>query len=171
MTSFYPPSTVAYPLLNQLLYSLMPLPVPSTASEFSLTSTPVSSCDAAATTTSLPVSSETATTSTSTLPPISSLMTAPKLLLHPSTHLLLILLRLHLTLQLFLSLFCHKAMSPLHPIYRNTLASVSSPTICNPESPVISNVHNCPQVKLVHPSAELSTLLCINRNFLNIIKL
>ena len=76
MTSSYPPSTVAYPLLNQLLDSLMPLPVPSTASTFTLTPMPVSSCDAAITTTSLPVSSVTATTSTFTLPPISSLMSA-----------------------------------------------------------------------------------------------
>ena len=75
MTS-YPPSTVAYPLLNQLLDSFMPLPVSSTASTFTLTPLPVSSCHAATTTTSLPVLSATATTSTSTLLPISSLMTA-----------------------------------------------------------------------------------------------
>ena len=76
MTPPCPPSTVAYPLLNQLLDSLMPLSVSSTASTFTLTSMLVSSCDAATTTTSLPVSSATAITSTSTLPPISSLMTA-----------------------------------------------------------------------------------------------
>ena len=79
MTSPYPPSTVAYPLLNQLLDSIMPLPVSFTSSTFTLTSMPVSSCDAVPTITSLAVSScdaATATTSTSTLPPISSLMTA-----------------------------------------------------------------------------------------------
>ena len=76
MTSSYPPSTVANPLLNQLLDPLMTLPVSSTASTFTLTSMPVSSCDAATTTTSLPVSSATANTSTSTLPLISSLVTA-----------------------------------------------------------------------------------------------
>ena len=86
MTS-YPPSTVAYPLLNQLLDSFMHLPVSSTASTVALTSMPVSSCDtaptitslpvsSATTTTSLPVSSASATTSSSTLPPISSLVTA-----------------------------------------------------------------------------------------------
>ena len=76
MTSPHPPSTVAYHLLNQLLDSLMPLPVSSTASTFTLTSMPVSSGDAATTTTSLPVSSATATIHTSTLPPISSLIAA-----------------------------------------------------------------------------------------------
>ena len=76
MTSSYPLSTVAYPLLNQLLDFLMPLPVSSTAPTFTLTSMPVSSCDAATTTTSLPVSCATATTSTSALTQISSLMTA-----------------------------------------------------------------------------------------------
>ena len=76
MTSPYPPSTVAYPLLIKLLDSLMPLTVSSTASTFTLTSMPVSSCDTATINTSLPVPSATTTTSTSTFPPSSSLMTA-----------------------------------------------------------------------------------------------
>ena len=144
MTSPYPSSTVAYHLLNQHLDSLMPLPVSSTASTFTLTSMPVSSCDTATTITSLPVSSATATTSTSTLPPISSLMTAAvQPFLHPFTHLLLIFLCLHLTLQFFL--FCRKMLSPLLPIYNSILPSVSSPTICNKESPAIQNVHNYPR--------------------------
>ena len=77
MTSPYHPSTVAYPLLNQLLDYLMPLPVSPTSSTITLTSMPVS-CDIAPTTTPLPVSSSeaaTATLSTSTLLSISSLMT------------------------------------------------------------------------------------------------
>ena len=60
MTSSYPPSTVAYPLLFQLLNSMLPVPVFSTSSTFTWLSSSVSSA--------------TTTTSTSTLLPISSLM-------------------------------------------------------------------------------------------------
>ena len=54
---------MAYPLLNQMLDSLLPVPVSSSATAFTLPPLPVSSRDTATT-----------TTSTSTLPPISSLM-------------------------------------------------------------------------------------------------
>ena len=146
MTSPYPPSTVAYPLLNQPLDSLMPLPVSSTSSTFTMTSMPVSSCATTTTTTSLPVSARdaaTTTTSTSTLPPISSLMSAAVQTSHPFTHLLLIFLRLLPTLKL--SLFCHRMLSLLLPIYNKFLPSASSPTICNNETPAIQNVQNCPR--------------------------
>ena len=63
MTSSYPPSTVAYPLLTQLLGPFMPVTVSSTSSTFTLPPPSVSSGDTATT-----------TTSTSTLPSISYLM-------------------------------------------------------------------------------------------------
>ena len=84
MTSSYPHSTVAIHLLNQLLDSLIPVPVSSTSSTFTLPSLPVSSRDA-----------ETTTTSTSTLPPISSLIsTAVQTFSPPFNRLLLIFLPL-----------------------------------------------------------------------------
>ena len=83
--SDYPPSSLAYPLLNQLLDSLLPLPVSSTSSTFTLSTMDTSS--------SLSVASSSFVSSTSPLqPPPSSLLvtTTPSLqitvlssLLHP----------------------------------------------------------------------------------------
>ena len=86
--SDYPPSSCAYPLLNQLLDSLLPLPVSSTSSTFTLstmdTSLPVASSSntslsvASSSATSLPVasSSSPSVSSTPTLqPPLSSFVT------------------------------------------------------------------------------------------------
>ena len=95
--SDYPPSSLAYPLLNQLLDSLLPFPVSSTSSTFTLSTMDTSS--------SLSVASPSYVSSTSTLqsppsallvtttpslqlPVLSSLpppalMTAPTLSLHP----------------------------------------------------------------------------------------
>ena len=65
--SSYPPSTLAYPLLNQLLDSFLPFPVSSTSSTFTLSSIDTSS--------PLSVASLVSTTSAVQLPPISSLLT------------------------------------------------------------------------------------------------
>ena len=84
--SSYPPSTLAYPLLNQLLDSFLPFPVSSTSSTFTLSSIDTSS--------PLSVASLVSSTSSVQLPPISSLpvlssslqtpvsMTDPTLSLH-----------------------------------------------------------------------------------------
>ena len=63
----YPPSTLAYYLLNQLLDSFIPFSVSSTSSTFTLSSTDASS--------PLSVASLVSSTSTVQLPPISSLLT------------------------------------------------------------------------------------------------
>ena len=143
MTSSYPPSTVANHLLTKLLNSLLPVPVSSTSSTFTL-SPPT-------------VSTATTPASTSTLPPISSLMsTAVQTSLPPFSCLLPLFPLLLLQLQLFL--FCHKMLSPRLHIYNNMLPSVSSQKYCNKESPSIQNDLNWPQVMLVHTSEESSTL-------------
>ena len=84
----YPPSTVAYPLLNQLLEFLLPSPVSSTSSTFTLptVATPSSSSTSSSSTSSSSTSSSTplqptvasvtstvfSSTSATSLPPISS---------------------------------------------------------------------------------------------------
>ena len=62
-SSSYPPSTLAFSLLNQLLHSLLPVPVSSTSSTFTLSMSSIPSLDTA-----------TITFTSSTLPPISYLM-------------------------------------------------------------------------------------------------
>ena len=68
----YPPSTLAFLLLNQLLDSFLPFSVSSTSSTFTLSSTDASSPDASSL---LYVASLVSSTSTVQLPPISSLLT------------------------------------------------------------------------------------------------
>ena len=65
--SSYPPSTLAYPLLSQLLDSFLPFSVSSTSSTFTLSSTDASS--------PLSVASLVSSTPTAQLPPISNLLT------------------------------------------------------------------------------------------------
>ena len=65
--SSYPPSTLAYHLLNQLLDSFLPFSVSSTSSTFALSSTDASS--------PLSVASLVSSTSAVQLPPVSSLLT------------------------------------------------------------------------------------------------
>ena len=78
MTS-YPPSTLAYPLLNQLLDSSLPFPVSSTSSTFTLptvaatsSSLPISSSSASSTVVSVISSNVASVTSAVSLSPISS---------------------------------------------------------------------------------------------------
>ena len=78
MTS-YPPSTLTYPLLNQLLDSSLPFPVSSTSSTFTLptvattsSSFPISSSSASPTVVSVISSNVASVTSDVSLPPISS---------------------------------------------------------------------------------------------------
>ena len=154
MTSSHPPSTVAYPILTQLLDSILPVPVSSTSSTFTLPSS---------------VSSATTTTSTSTLPPISSLMSTAVQTSLPFSRLLPLFLPLLLPPQLFF--FTHTMLSPRLHICNSILPFVSSQMICNKESPAIQSALNCSQVKLVHPSEESSTLPFLNRNSNSIILL
>ena len=81
--SEYPSSSLAYPLLNQLLDSLTPFPVSSTASTFTLSTMDTSSSVVSSTNTSSSVtssSSSSSVSSTSTLqPPLSSLVTTTTL--------------------------------------------------------------------------------------------
>ena len=65
--SSYPPSTLAYPLLNQLLDSFLPFSVSSTSSTFALPSSDASP--------PLSVASLVSSTSAVQLPPVSSLLT------------------------------------------------------------------------------------------------
>ena len=94
--SSYPPSTLAYPLLNQLLDSFLPFSVSSTSSTFALSSTytssPLSVASLVSSTSAVqlpPVSSLLTTTASTTLPVLSSSlqppvsMTDPTLSLHP----------------------------------------------------------------------------------------
>ena len=80
--SDYPSSSLAYPLLNQLLDSLLPFPVSSTSSTFTLSTMDTSLSVASSSDTSLSVapssssSSSSSVSSTPTLqPPLSSLVT------------------------------------------------------------------------------------------------
>ena len=150
MTSSYPPSTVAYPLLKQLLDS-MPLTVTSTSSTFTL---PPSS-DYFATT----------TTSASTLPPISFIMSTDVQTFPPSQKsfsLSLPLLQQHF-------LFCLKMLSPRLHISSNILPSVSSPMICNKEShpkrpQLPPGEAGTPVRRIVHTAVYKQNLLQYNNN-------
>ena len=75
MTS-YPPSRVAYPLLNQLLDSFLPFPVSSISSTFTLPTVATPSSSSTSSSTTLPtvayVTSLVSSTSAASLPPISS---------------------------------------------------------------------------------------------------
>ena len=75
--SDYPSSSLAYPLLNQLLDSLLPFPVSSTSSTFTLSTMDTSLSVTSSSDTSLSVaSSSSSVSSTTTLqPPLSSLAT------------------------------------------------------------------------------------------------
>ena len=77
MTS-YPPSTLAYPLLNRLLDSFLPFPVSSTSSTFTLLIDATSSSSPTSSSTTLPtvasVTSLVSSTSAVPLPPISSVL-------------------------------------------------------------------------------------------------
>ena len=79
--SDYPSSSLAYPLLNQLLDSLTPFPVSSTSSTFTLSTMDTSSSVASSSDTSLSVTSTSSSvSSTSTIqPPLSSLVTTTTL--------------------------------------------------------------------------------------------
>ena len=73
--SSYPPSTLAYPLLNQLLDSFLPFPASSTSSTFTLPSIDASSTSSSISSQTTTVTSLVSSTSTVHLPPISSLLT------------------------------------------------------------------------------------------------
>ena len=79
--SDYPSSSLAYPLLNQLLDSLLPFPVSSTSSTFTLSTMDTSLSVTSSSDTSLSlVSSSSSVSSTPTLqPPLSSLVTTTPL--------------------------------------------------------------------------------------------
>ena len=79
--SDYPSSSLAYPLLNQLLDSLLPFPVSSTSSTFTLSTMDTSLSVASSSDTSLSVaSSSSSVSSTPTIqPPLSSLVTTTTL--------------------------------------------------------------------------------------------
>ena len=73
--SSYPPSTLAYPLLNQLLDSFLPFPVSSTSSTFTLSSIDTSSTLSSTSSQTTSVASLVSSTSAVQLPLISSLST------------------------------------------------------------------------------------------------
>ena len=73
--SSYPPFTLAYPLLNQLLDSFLPCPASSTSSTFTLPSSDASSISSSISSLITTVTSLVSSTSTVHLPPISSLLT------------------------------------------------------------------------------------------------
>ena len=73
--SSYPPSILAYPLLNQLLNSFLPFPASSTSSTFTLPSIDASSTSSSISSQTTTVTSLVSSTSTVHLPPISPLLT------------------------------------------------------------------------------------------------
>ena len=81
--SDYPSSSLAYPLLNQLLDSLTPFPVSSTSSTFTLSTMDTSLSVASSSDTSLSVASSSSSSSVSSTPtiqpPLSSLATTTTL--------------------------------------------------------------------------------------------
>ena len=80
--SDYPSSSLAYPLLNQLLDSLLPFPVSSTSSTFTLSTMDTSLSVTSSSDTSLSVASSSSSSSVSSptiQPPLSSLVTTTTL--------------------------------------------------------------------------------------------
>ena len=77
--SDYPPSSMAYPLLNQLLDSLLPLPASSTSSTFTLSTMATSLCVASSSNTSLSVASSSTTSLSVASPSSSSVSSTPTL--------------------------------------------------------------------------------------------
>ena len=89
--SSYPPSTLAYPLFNQLLDSFLPFPVSSTSSTFTLssidTSSPLSVASLVSSTSAVqlpPMSSLLTTTASTTLPVLSSSLQTPVSMTDPT---------------------------------------------------------------------------------------
>ena len=117
-SSFYPPSTLAYPHLYQLLDSLQTTPASSTSSTFTLPTSSITT-----------LVSATTTTTSSTLPPISSL--TPSAIQSSPVH----------TLSSSTIYFPLLLMQHRH-IYNNSLPSVNSHVICNKESLVTRNALN-----------------------------
>ena len=116
--SSYPPSTLAYPHLNQLLDSLLPISVSSTSSTFTLSSIadssplPVASLDSSTPPAQLPpISYLLTTTASMTLPVLSSSLQSPVPMKVPMTD--------------PPSLSIPNMQSPLRPIFNNILPSVN----------------------------------------------